>query len=57
MKILVSIKNVYGNETVYPECETAKVLAQLAGQKTLTTRTIQLIKQLGYTIQVKAQEL
>ncbi len=52
MSIQVKIKNVYGTEKIYPVCEQAKLFAQLAGQKTLTTREINLIKQLGYEIEV-----
>lgn len=55
--IKVKIKNVYGNETIYPECETAKTLARLAGTTTLTRKAIELIKALGYTVEVKAQTL
>lgn len=52
MKIQVTIKNVYGNDTIYPVCPTAKKLAELAKQKTLTSREINLIKSLGYTVEV-----
>ena len=52
MTIKVEIKNVYGNETIYPVCEIAKVFATLAKQTTLTQREINLIKRLGYTIEV-----
>jgi len=47
MQATVKIKNVYGNETIYPVDETAQKLAQLAGTKTLTRRTIQIAKDLG----------
>ncbi len=56
-KILISIKNVYGKETIYPECETAKNLAEIAGQKTLTEKTISLIKKMGYTIELQQQKI
>lgn len=52
MAIQVTIKNVYGNETIYPSCEKAKAFAALAGQKTLTMREITLIKSLGYAVNV-----
>lgn len=55
MSITVQIKNVYGNEVVYPVCEVARTLARLAGHKTLTSYDIQQIKQLGYTIVVEQQ--
>lgn len=52
MSVQVQIKNVYGNETIYPVCDKAKVFASMVGQKTLTMRDINHIKQLGYTVEV-----
>ena len=57
MKLIVEIKNVYGNETIYPSCETSKILVELTGKKTLTPQTIATIKKLGYTIEVKTKQL
>lgn len=53
MKITVQIKNVYGNEQIYPVCQQARLLADLAGTKTLTRHAINLIKALGYTVDVQ----
>jgi hypothetical protein len=50
--IKVTIKNVYGKETIYPACEASEKFAALAGQKSLTAREIKLIKELGYSIEV-----
>ena len=52
MNIQVEIKNVYGNELIYPICSSAKTFADIANTKTLTFETIQLIKKLGYTIEI-----
>ncbi len=52
MSIKVEIKNVYGNQVIYPACEKAALFAELAGTKTLTTHAIQTIKKIGYTIEV-----
>jgi len=57
MTILVSIKSVYGNETIYPVCMTAKKFANLIGTKTLTRSAIEKIKALGYTVQVEQVKL
>lgn len=57
MTIIVSIKNVYGNETIYPVCGTAKKFANLTGTKTLTRYAIEQIKSLGYTVQVEQVKL
>ena len=35
MKITVKIKNLYGNEHIYPEDEAACIFARIAGHKTL----------------------
>lgn len=52
MKIQVEIRNVYGNETVYPVCGHAKFLAELAGNKTLTMQKLRLIMANGYEVEV-----
>ena len=52
MNIQVEIKNVYGIELIYPICSSAKTFADIANTKTLTFETIQLIKKLGYTIEI-----
>lgn len=53
MTITVAVKNVYGNRTVYPVCETSKLLAQLAGTKTFTLDALNTIKALGYVVAVE----
>jgi len=50
--IKVTIKSVYGKELVYPVSEMAKLFAELLGRKTLVARDIQIIKQMGYTVEV-----
>jgi len=57
MKITVKITNVYGNHTIYPACEKSEWFANLAGTRTLTKTSIEIIKKLGYEIQVQAQSL
>ena len=53
MEIQVEIKNVYGEEKIYPFCEKAKTFARIAGTKTLTTQTVAEIYKLGYEIKIK----
>lgn len=55
--LLVEIKTVYGNETIYPANDTAQVFADLIGTKTLSRLKLGLIQALGYTVQVKAPTL
>ena len=58
MKTLtVEKKNVYGVDRIYPVCKDAKILTALTGQKTLLDVNIKLIKQLGYTLTTKREEL
>jgi len=57
MEIIVEIKSVYGNRSIYPVCAKSKILADLAGTKTFTNRALDSIKALGYSIQVKQQEI
>lgn len=52
MELRVKIKNVYGNETIYPVCEQAILLAEYKGQKTFTERDIKLLKKLGYSFKI-----
>lgn len=53
-EITVQIKSVYGNEAIYPICPQAKLFAEIAGTKTLTRTTINLVKDLGFKVNVVA---
>lgn len=57
MEITVEIKNVYGNTTIYPVCEKAKIFASMVGQKTLTSRDIEHIKKLGFEVEVQQKTI
>jgi hypothetical protein len=50
-KLKVSVSKPYGIETIYPECECARLFAKLLGQKTLTRKNLEIIKCLGYEIE------
>ena len=52
-KLTVAIKNVYGEEKIYPLCEAAKTFAKIAGTRTLTLRAIEAIKKLGYAVELE----
>ena len=56
MEITVRRTKVYGNETIYPVCDTAICLTMLGDTKTITQRQIGIIKALGYKINLEAQE-
>jgi hypothetical protein len=53
LKIVVRVRNIYGNKTVYPVCDKAKIFAQIAGHSTLTSATLDGIRRLGYLIEVQ----
>jgi predicted type IV restriction endonuclease len=57
MTITIQIRQVYGNQAIYPVCEKAKIFAALAGTKTLTLQAVAQIKLLGYAINVQPQTL
>ena len=52
MVIQVRVKNVYGNETIYPVCDKAKTFAAMVKQSTLTRTDIKHIKALGFAVEV-----
>ena len=57
LAITVRVRNVYGNRTVYPVCDKAKIFAQLAGHSTLTSATLDGIRRLGYLIEVQQERV
>lgn len=52
MTIQVTIKSVYGKTLIYPVDSNAKVFAELIGKRTLSTKHLELIKSLGYTVEL-----
>lgn len=54
--ITIEVRHVYGVPTIYPACPTASLLARLAGTKTITSDSLRIIRELGYTVQVKAPD-
>ena len=44
------MKSHYGNSVIYPACDNAETFAKIAGTKTLTRDSLELIESLGYTI-------
>jgi hypothetical protein len=51
-EIHVIIKSIYGQDKVYPHCDSSKTFCHMLGQATLTDENIKYIKELGYTINV-----
>lgn len=52
MNITVRVTNNYGVTVVYPACDKSRLLAQLAGTRTLTSHALKTIAALGYSIEV-----
>ena len=44
----VMVKNVYGNDLIYPQCEQAKKLAIFKGTKTFTDLDLKRLDAMGY---------
>jgi len=55
--IVVQIKQVYGNDTVYPVCDRAKLFAELLGQKSLTFTDMRIIEAMGFQVTIQPQTL
>ncbi len=57
MNLIVSKKNVYGVERIYPVCTKAKLFASISGNKTLLPEVIELIKKLGYNLTTEIEKI
>lgn len=55
--IVVKPKSVYGVTNFYPVCDGAKLFAELAGTKTLTRQSLNIIKRLGYAVELEHEEV
>lgn len=57
MQVIVSIRQVYGKEAIYPVNASAEQFAAIAGAKTLTRAVLARIQELGFEIVVQAPTL
>ncbi len=57
MAITVFVRNVYGNDLIYPADDNATLFAALIGVKTFNRKQLVLVKALGYAIHVAAGRL
>jgi len=55
--VVVEVRQVYGNDTVYPVNAAGKQFAAIAGQRTLTRAVIGRIKGLGYKVVVQGPQV
>lgn len=51
MPFKIRIKNVYGNDLIYPACDISNQFVRLTGRKTFTKENMEIIKSLGYVIE------
>ena len=52
-EITIEAKDVYGRTLYYPACKRAELFAQLTKKTTLTPETIEIVEELGYTINIQ----
>jgi hypothetical protein len=55
--IKVSVRSVYGRETIYPACPHSVFLCRLAKTRTITDDMMRLIQAQGYRVEVEAPSL
>ena len=56
-EIILEVKNVYGNDLIYPSCHIAKALINLKSGKTFNKSDLDVFKSLGYAIKWKAGQV
>jgi len=54
---LIKIRNVYGNRMIYPVNDLALSFSRLMGKKTFSKGEIDIIKDIGFKVQVEQQSL
>ena len=57
LEIIVKLKNVYGNELVYPANDRAEMFLNLTGKKTFSRTELEILKKVGYVVKFEAQTL
>lgn len=56
MEITIRLKNNYGQQVAYPACEQSELFAKIADTITLTGKTLNLIKRMGYSIKIEQED-
>ena len=56
-EIILEVKNVYGNELIYPSCHIANALIKLKDKKTFNKSDLDVFKALGLLITWKARTI
>ena len=56
-EIILEVKNVYGNDLIYPSCHIANALIKLKDKKTFNRSDLDVFKSLGMNITWKARTI
>jgi len=56
-EIMLEVKNVYGNDLIYPSCHVANALIKLKSTKTFTKNDLNVFRALGMVIKWKAGQI
>ena len=56
-EIILEVKNVYGNELIYPSCHVANALIKLKNGKTFSKSDVNVFKSLGLIVRFKARTI
>ena len=56
-EIMLEVKNVYGNDLIYPSCHIANALIKLKDKKTFNKSDLDVFKSLGMNITWKARTI
>ena len=54
-EIILEVKNVYGNDLIYPSCHVANALIKLKAGKTFSKSDVNVFKSLGLIVRFKAR--
>ena len=53
--LFVEVKPGWGKNLLYPDCESSKLLARIAGTKTITSEHKKLLELMGYQFNFNAE--
>ena len=56
-EIILEVKNVYGNDLIYPSCHIANALIKLKDKKTFNKSDLDVFKSLGLIVKWKAGKI
>lgn len=55
--VLISFRTVYGRELFYGENDLAKIFLKLIGKSTFSRKDLELIKTLGFGVELKSEQI